>query len=44
MLKKIVVALVAATMLTAPALAQGGGAPQATTQGSVKHVRHILHG
>jgi len=33
MLKKIAVALVAATMLTAPALAQGGSAPQATMQG-----------
>jgi hypothetical protein len=34
MLRKIAIALVAASMLTAPALAQGSAAPQATTPGS----------
>jgi hypothetical protein len=34
MLRKIAIALVAASMLSAPALAQGGAAPQATTPGS----------
>ena len=34
MLRKIAIALVAATMLTAPALAQGGGATKPTTTGT----------